>query len=98
MVRITHPDHPGLSETIANDARVSARVDHGARNAQLLQDLDAAIHRIALGDAAEIDAHARAREEYRRLLRIEHHVPPVDARQRLVDGFLVGMNSLLEIV
>jgi hypothetical protein len=71
-------------------------VDHGARDALLLQDLDAAIDRVALGDAAEIDAHARARECTVRLLRIEQHVAPVDARQTPCRWPLVGMHPFLK--
>jgi hypothetical protein len=51
-----------------------------------------------LGDAAKIDTHARPREVHSGALRIENHVAPVDARQRLVDGLLVRVHALLEVV
>ena len=46
---------------------------------------DAAIHRVALADAAEVDAHAGPLEAHRVRRLIEMQVPPVDAGQRAAD-------------
>src|SRR5271165_1738626 len=58
LARVADAHHPGLAESIADDAAVAAGAHVGAREAARLQDIDSAIHRIALGDAAKIDAHA----------------------------------------
>ncbi len=55
----------GPAETIADDPRVPASVDHGTRDAQLLQHRDAPIHCVALGDTAKVDAHPGVVKEYR---------------------------------
>ena len=53
------PTTQGLPQPVAEQARVAAGVHHRVLDAEPPQDLDAAIDRPALGDAAEVDAHAR---------------------------------------
>ena len=50
-----------------------------------LQNLDAAIDRVALADAAQVDAHARVLEAHGVVRRVEQHVAPVHRRQRRLD-------------
>src|SRR5271170_6282577 len=70
FARVADPHHPGFAEAIADDAAIAAGADVGAREAAPFQDVDAAIHRVTLGDAAEIDAHPLLRE----LHRLEHWI------------------------
>ena len=73
--RIAHADHPGLAESVADDAAVAAGADERARIAELFEHVDAAIDGVALGDAAEIDPHALLGEPHRLILRVqESHV------------------------
>ena len=57
-VRVADADDPRLAEAVADDAAVAAGGDQRMLDAARLQDRDAAIDRIALGDAAQVDAHA----------------------------------------
>ncbi len=52
------PITQGLPMPVAHHARVATGIDHGMRDAARFQDVDAAIHRVALADAAQVDAHA----------------------------------------
>ena len=97
-MRIPDADDPGLAEPVADDAAVPARADIGPRVAQALQHVDAAVDRVALGDAAQIDAHAFLRELHRLVLGIQDHVPVIDRRQRLGDLGIVGTHVLAEVV
>src|SRR5258705_120007 len=58
LARIADAHHPWLAEAIAEDAAITAGGHISARIPARFQDIDAAVHRIALGDAAQIDAHA----------------------------------------
>src|SRR5690606_19245221 len=87
--RMPDADDPRLSSPIADDAGIAAGVQHGVPDAVLAQDRRAALDRIPLRDAAEVDAHARLRETDRRGRPIDDDVPPVDRREPRVD-LLVG--------
>jgi hypothetical protein len=67
-------------------------------NPRSFQYIDASIHGVALGDAAQIDAHPLLRELHGLILGIEQHVPIVDRRQRLGDLRLVRMHVLAKVV
>src|SRR5277367_4198432 len=60
--RDANPHPPGLAEPVYDDAAVAAGADIHARIAARLQYIDAPVHRVALGDAAQIDAHAFLRK------------------------------------
>src|ERR1700675_666550 len=83
LSRITNPDHPGLAESIPDDAAVAAGGDIGAGEPARLQYLYAAVHRVALGDTAEVDAHSLLRELHRLILGIEQYGAKVTRGQRL---------------
>src|ERR1700678_3799709 len=55
LARIADPDHPGLAEPITDDAAVAAGRDISLRDAKGFQYVDAAVHGVTLGNAAEID-------------------------------------------
>ena len=98
LARIADADDPGFAEPIADDAAVAAGGDIGPRVTARFQHVDAAVHRIALGDAAQIDAHAFLRELHGLILGVEQHVTIVDRGQGLVDLRLVRTDVLAEIV
>src|ERR1700686_493980 len=98
LSRITNPDHPGFTESIADNAAVAAGGYIGAGEAARFQYLYAAVHRVALGDAAEIDAHPLLRELHRLILGIEQHVAKVDRGQRLADLSFVRMDVFAEVI
>src|SRR5690606_37859777 len=75
--RMADTDDPRLPAAIAEDAGIPAGVKHRVPHAMLAENLSAPLHRIPLRDAAEVDAHAGAREADRRRRAIEHDVPPV---------------------
>src|SRR5258708_27323352 len=58
FARIANPDHPRLAEAIADNAAIAAGGYLRPGKPAPLPDIDAAVDRIALGDAAQIDAHA----------------------------------------
>src|ERR1700722_18088782 len=70
LARVAYPDHPGLAEPIPDDAAVAARGDIRPGEAVRLQYFDSLVHRVALGDAAEVNAHAFLRELHRLILGI----------------------------
>src|SRR5258708_30997741 len=71
LSRITNPDHPGLAESIPDDAAVAAGGDICAGETPRLQYLYAAVHRVGLGDAGPIYAHPLLRELHRLILGVE---------------------------
>ena len=62
-------------------------------NAALLQQCDAAIDGVTLGDAAEVDAHAGAQIAHAVMCRVELYQSVVDGRQRPLDLLLGGPND-----
>ncbi len=89
------PDDPGPPHAIPDDPRVAAGRDDGMLNAARLQDADAAIDGVSLGNAAEVDAHAGLREPHAVVLLVEDEVPVVHAGQGLLDGWSsVGFTCL----
>src|SRR5271169_785127 len=78
LAGIANPDHPGLAESIPDDAAVAAGRNIRAGVAARFEDVDAAVHRIALGDSAKIDAHPFLRKLHGLILWIEQYVPKVD--------------------
>src|SRR5580692_293247 len=92
LARIADSDHPWLAEAVPDNAAVAAGGNVHAREAARLQDVDAPVHRIALGDAAQVDAHALLRKLHRLVLRIEQHMAEIYRRQRLVDLRLVRVD------
>src|SRR5437879_3125208 len=76
---------PRPTQVIAEDAAVAACADHGVPDAARLEDLDTAIDRVSLADAAQVDTHAGMLEAHRVMLLIEQHVAPVDRRQGFPD-------------
>src|SRR5271156_2657071 len=58
LARIANPDHPRLAEPIADDAAIAAGGNVGPRDTEGFQHVDAAVHRVALGDAPEIYSHS----------------------------------------
>src|SRR5690349_19722060 len=78
-------DEPRPSEAIPDDARVAASGDDGMLHAQRLQNADAAIYRVTLCDAAEVDAHACALEAHGMRRLIELQMAPVHAGQGVAD-------------
>src|SRR5882762_1182114 len=98
LSRIPDSDHPGLAESIPDDAAVAAGGHVGAGETARLQYLDASIHRVALGDPAQVDAHPLLRESHRPALRIEQDVAKVDRRQRLADLRIVRTDVFAEVI
>src|SRR5258708_30481315 len=80
---IANPDHPRLAEAIADNPAIAAGGYVRAGKPARLQDIDAAVDRIAFGDAAQIDAHAFLGKLHRLILMVENHMPIVDRAQRL---------------
>src|SRR5277367_6505103 len=98
LARVADPHHPGLAESIPDNAAVAAGADIHPRIAARFQYVDASIHRITLGDAAKIDAHPLLGKLHRLILRVEQHMAIVDRRQGLVDLRLVRVDVLGEVV
>ena len=89
---------PRPPHVIADDAAVAAGGHDGVLDAARLEDVDAAIDRVAFADSAQVDAHARMLEAHRVVRLIEEHVAPVDRRQRVLDLRLGGMDVLGVVV
>ena len=64
----------------------------GMRDAPRLQDRDAGVDRVTLGDSAEVDANAGLQESHGRRHGIDDHVPPVHGGQRRLD---LGLGRVL---
>src|SRR5689334_24381836 len=94
---MANPDDPRSPEPIADDSRIAACGHDGMLYAALLQNADATIHRVAFGDAAEIDAHALVLETNAVGLRIEQQIAKVDRGQRRLD-LRFGRFDVLAIV
>src|SRR5271169_7081632 len=67
---IAYAHHPWFAEPVADDPAVAAGAHIGTRVAERFQHIDAAIHGIALGNAAEIDPNSLLREIHRLIFRI----------------------------
>src|SRR5215469_5865865 len=90
-------DQPRTTHPVADDVAVTAGGDEGALDAPCLEDVDATVDRVALADAAEVDAHTGVLEAHRVMLLIEQHVAPVDGRQLLTD-LLLGWVDVVRVV
>ncbi len=66
---------------------VAARLDQRTRDTALLQHRQRLVHRVALGDAAEVDAHPRLEQFDGFLLWIEPDVLVTDQLAGLFQGF-----------
>src|SRR5258708_25756839 len=98
FARIANPDHPRLAEAIADNPAIAAGGYVPAGKPPRLQDIDAAVDRIAFRDAAQIDAHAFLGKLHRLILSVENHMPIVDCWQRLGNLRLVRPDVLWKIV
>src|SRR6516225_10844724 len=94
---MTDGDQPRTTHPVADDTAVTAGGDEGALDAPRLEDVDAAIDRVALADPAEVDAHTGVLEAHRVMLLIEEDVAPVDCRQLLTD-LLLGRVDVVRVV
>src|SRR5258706_7973849 len=56
-IRVANPDDPGFAKAVAHYAAVAACRDQGVPDAAALQNLNAAIDGLTLGDGPELDAH-----------------------------------------
>ena len=94
LARVADGDHPGPAAAVAEQVAVAARADHGVADAHAAQDGDRVVDRMALGEAAQVDAHAVAAEAQRARHRVERQVLPADrgaaALQRLGRGAGAG--------
>src|SRR5258707_5195749 len=95
---IANPDHPRLAEAIADNPAIAAGGYVRAGKLARFQDIDAAVDRIAFGDAAQIDTHALPGKLHRLILSVENHMPIVDCGQRLGNLRLVRPDVLWKIV
>src|SRR6516164_9323486 len=98
IVGVANGNQPGPAHAITDDAAVTTGGDECAGYAARFEDLYAAIDRVALADAAQVDAHARMLEAHGVVLLIEQHVAPVDRRQLLADLRLGRVDVLRVIV
>src|ERR1700690_4626050 len=88
MIRVTDANDPGFAPAVADDAAVPAGIHECVCVPALREDRDSAVHRPALRDATEVDAHSALLETYGLLLRIEQHVTIIDCRERGADLLL----------
>src|SRR4029079_13321826 len=91
---IADRDRPRPPATVAQHMAVAAGGHHRVRYAQALEDPDAVVDHVALGEAAEIDAHAFAREADRACARVQLQVSPADAGARALQRSGVGHDAL----
>jgi hypothetical protein len=73
---------PGPAAAVADGAAVASGADHGVGDATALQQRRGAVHRMALGEAAQVDAHAVQPEAQRAGVRVQVQVLPADAFAR----------------
>ena len=98
VVGMANTDDPGLTEAIADHAAVTAGVDQRMREAARAQNVDAAVDRVALGDATEVYANPGLREAHRAGRGIQQYVPVVHRRQRALDLLLGGPLACAKVI
>src|SRR5688572_12864017 len=89
---------PGLAETVTDDAAVAARCDQCMLNPTTLEHLDAPVHRVALANASQVDAHPWSGKAHRTVLRVEQHVSKIHARQCRFDLLRIRSHAALEVI
>ena len=96
--RVADGHAPGPAAAVADDAAVTAGADHGVRDAALAQQIGGTVDGMALGEAAEVDAHAAAAKAQRALLRVEQQVLPAHAIARGAQCGLVRAQAAAVVV
>ena len=96
--RVGNPQPPGTTVALATDIHVAARLDHEVPQSAIAKDPDRAVDRVALADAAEVDAHAFARQEYRPGAIVDLDGAIVHQLEPALDGRLVWNRVVLVLV
>src|SRR5882672_4888731 len=90
---VADADHPGPSALVAENPAVAPGHYQCFLHAAGLEQGDAVVYGVTLGDAAEIDLHVVAGEFDRAPAAVQPHVPIVDSGQRRRDFFRRGLDA-----
>ena len=92
------PRRHGLPSFRPADVEVAARLDHEVAQAGAAHEGHRVIDRVALADAAQVDAHALAPQEHRAGVLVDLELPVVDERQPSMNGVPVRDRVVLVVV
>ena len=96
--RISNPQPPRMPIALAADVHVAAGLNHEVPQPAIAEHLHRAIDRIPFADAAQMDAHALARQEDRARAIVDLDGAVVHQRQPLGDGRLAWDAVVLIVV